>query len=70
VLELCDCKIEADDSDQLIGALREEGSAPSLEAAAAIRWGIAGNVRSADLEPDLRAAILASFPRGSSPGLR
>jgi hypothetical protein len=70
VFELCDCRLEADDSDRLIRALRAEGSAPSLEAAAAIRWGIAGNVQSAGLEPDLQATILASFPSGSSPGLR
>ena len=57
MLELHGCEIDHDDAVQLYEALHAEGSAPSRETAEAIRWGSRYGL-SAELDPDMRAAIL------------
>jgi len=59
VLALYGCEIKPEDADRLVDALVERGTASSLEAAAAIRFGSAGRLSADELEPDMRDAILS-----------
>jgi hypothetical protein len=61
VLRLYGCEITHEDADRLVDALLEEGTAASLEAAAAVRFASAGRVSAEELEPDLRDAILRAL---------
>ena len=58
MLTLCGCEITTANADQLIEALTDAGTHASVEAAAAIRWGIATHANVDDLEPELCRAIL------------
>jgi len=68
VLRLYGCGVTTDDTRHLVSALTAYGSAASLEAAAAIRWGAGTKVSVTDLEPELRRAILRVL-EDPSPGL-
>jgi len=57
MLELHGCPIDHDDAVRLYDALYTEGSPASRETAEAIRWGSIYGV-AAELEPDMRAALL------------
>ena len=58
MLRLYRCNITDGNADTLIAALTANGRAASLEATAAIRWGIKWNLAVDELEPDLRDALL------------
>ena len=62
------CAIEENEAEWLVEALHADGSAPALEAAAAIRWSTDGHLAVHALEPELRAAILGVLD-DSAPGL-
>jgi hypothetical protein len=68
MLRLLGCTIDATDSERLVQALRAEGSAPSLEAAAAVRWGSVYALSADTVEPDMEAALL-NVVHGDTPGL-
>jgi hypothetical protein len=69
MLQLHGCRINQHDADSLIDALTAEGSAPSLETAAAIRWGCIYGLTADTIEPDMQAAILNVTHGGTSIGL-
>ncbi len=58
MLTLYGCEIASADADRLVEALTDAGTHASLEAAAAIRWGMAMDARVDDLEPELCRAVL------------
>jgi hypothetical protein len=58
LIRLYGCWIGQSDADTLIDALAAEGSAASLETAAAIRWGTVYGLAADTIEPDMQAAIL------------
>ena len=67
MLRLYGCVIEREDADRLVEALRSDGSYTSLEAAEAVRWGSAGRIDAAEVEPELREALLRVLD-GRTPG--
>lgn len=69
MLDLHGCRIGRRDADTLIDALTAEGSASSLETAAAIRWGAVLGLVADTLEHDMRAAILSVTGGDTSPAL-
>ena len=69
MLHLYGCRIGHRDADTLIDALTVEGSATSLETAAAIRWGTVFGLSAEAIEPDMQTAILNVINRETSRAL-
>ena len=69
LIRLHGCRIGRRDADTLIDALAAEGSAASLETAAAIRWGTVYGLAAHTIEPDMQAAILNAIDGDRSPAL-
>ena len=69
LIHLHGCRIGQRDADILIHAPTAEGSATSLETAAAIRWAPRMGSAQSTVEPDMQAAILNAIDGDTSPAL-
>jgi len=61
VIRLFGCDIGDDEAGELVAALSSSERASSQEAAAALRWGTAGDINTDRLEPDIRETLLAAL---------
>jgi hypothetical protein len=69
MLRLCGCVISPEEADRLLDLLVRDGSAVSLEAAAALSWSRGDDGFTVDeLEPELREAILRVLDDGAVDG--